>query len=178
MWAGLVSNAGPRYSTPMVEAHREERDPKAPQVAPVPRCDEDIQFEPTYLPAGFGHKEFAGALPGGRPPDDQSSLGGEPNEEQVIVHYRGSGGRAIEVRRPGTEFAELAQADDAPTIEVLGTETAGFAPINPGGDDFIVQFTYPSTARSTNHCAIYSLNEYGVSLDRLKEVAEGLRLKH
>ncbi len=48
---------------------------------------------------------------------------------------------------------------------------------SPGGDDFIVQFTYPPDAKSTNHCAIYSLNEYGVSLDELKKVAEDLRLK-
>ena len=96
----------------------------------------------------------------------------------MIAHYRGSSSRAIEVRRPGTVFSELAQADDAPTIEVLGTETSGFAPISPGGNEFIVHFTYPpqeaERRQKHNWCAVYSLNEYGVSLDQLKKVAAGL----
>ena len=146
--------------------------------ASVPRCNEDIPFEPTYLPEGFDHKVFSGGFPGGRPPDDLSSSGiGQPGEEQVIVHYRGSRARAIEIRRPGTLFTELAQGDDAPTIEVLGGETAGFAPIQPGGDDFIVSFHYPVGARPDQWCSSYSLNEYGVPLSELKRVAEGLRLK-
>ena len=145
--------------------------------ASVPRCSEDIPFEPTYLPDGFRHEVRKGAFPGGRPPDDQSSTGGKPHEEQVIVHYRSSDSRAIEIRRPGTHFTELAQGNDAPTIEVLGNETSGFAPIQPGGDDYIVQFTYPNApnSRSHNWCSVYSLNEYGVSLAELKKVAEGLR---
>lgn len=120
----------------------------------------------TYLPDGFRRRVFEGRAAGGHRPDRHG---------QVILHLRGEGSRAIEIRRPGTFFSELAQHDDAPTIEVLGGATAGFAPISPGGDDFIVLFTYPVGARSTNHCAIYSLNEYGVSLDELKKVAEGLR---
>lgn len=144
---------------------------------PTPRCDEDIPFEPTYLPNGFDHELFEGRLPGGRPPDDQSSIGGERGEAQAIVHYRGSGGRTIEIRRPGTAFTELAQRSDTPKIEVLGTETTGFAPIQPRGNKFIVQFSYPATAGPRQWCSLYYLNEYGVKLAELKEVAEGLRAR-
>lgn len=149
----------------------------SPRQASVPRCDEDILFEPTHLPEGFGHQLFEGPFPAGRPPDDQSSIGGKPGEEQVIVHYRGSGGRAIEIRRPGTHFTELAQDNDAPTIEVLGTETSGFAPIGPGGDDFIVQFVYPAPAGPRQWCSQYSLNEHRVPLSELKKVAESLQVR-
>lgn len=133
---------------------------------PGSACKHDIPFEVTYLPDGFRRRVFEGRAHGSSRPDQ---------EGQVIVHLRGMGSRAIEIRRPGTFFSELAQRDDAPTIEVLGGETAGFAPISPGGDDYIVLFTYPVGAKSTNHCAIYSLNEYGVPLQELKKVAEGLR---
>ena len=147
--------------------------------ASVPRCSRDIPFEPTYLPEGFRHELFEGAFSGGRPPDDLAASGiGGPHEEQVIVHYRGSGGRAIEIRRPGTLFTELAQSDDAPTIEVLGAETSGFAPISPYGNEFMVQFSYPPhKTRRHQWCKTYSLNEYGVPLEQLKRVAEGLRRK-
>lgn len=144
----------------------------------LPRCSDDIPFEPTYLPEGFGHEVFDGPFPGGRRPDDLASSGiGKPHEEQVIVHYRGSRDRAIEIRRPGTLFTELAQGDDAPTIEVLGVKTAGFAPIAPGGDEFIVAFRYPSSAKPHQWCSSYSLNEYDVSLAELKKVAESLRVR-
>lgn len=144
------------------------------QEASVPRCSEAIPFEPTYLPDGFGHELYKGMFPAGRPPEDQSSIGGRPGEEQVIVHYRGSDSRAIEIRRPGTLFTELAQGNDTPTIEVLGMETSGFAPIEPGGDEFIVQFHYPPGARPHDWCSWYSLNGYGLSLAELKRVARGL----
>lgn len=143
----------------------------------VPRCSEDIPFEPTHLPEGFGHEVFDGPFPGGRPPDDQSSIDGKPNEEQVIVHYRGSRARGIEIRRPGTLFSELAQRNDAPRIEVLGSETTGFAPIAPGGSQFIVQFDYPPGARPDQWCSLYSLNEYGIALAELKKVAVSLRIR-
>lgn len=95
----------------------------------------------------------------------------------MILHYRGSGSRAIEIRRPGTLFTELAQGNDAPTIEVLGSKTTGFAPMEPGGDDFIVQFSYPPHPQPHEWCARYSLNEYGVvPLEELKKVAEALRV--
>ncbi len=93
------------------------------------------------------------------------------------MHYRGAGDRAIEIRRPGTIFTELAQRSDAPRIEVLGTETTGFAPIEPGGNKFIVSFRYPSGAGPHQWCSLYSLNEYGVSLAGLKKVAESLRVR-
>lgn len=144
---------------------------------PSPRCDADIPFEPTYLPDGFGHELFAGRFPGGRPLDDPRSTGGKRHQEQVVVHYRGAGDRAIEIRRPGTIFTELAQRSDAPTIEVLGTETSGFAPIGPGGNRFIVSFRYPPGAGPHQWCLLYSLNEYGVSLAELTKVAEGLRVR-
>ncbi len=129
-------------------------------------CSEEIPFDATYLPGGFEHKLVPGPAPRGRPRD---------GEEQVIFHFRGSNGRAIEVRRPGTLFVELAQGDDAPTIHVLGEDTAAFGPINPGGNEFIVFITYPSNADPEDQCAWFSLNEVGVSLAELKKVAEGLR---
>ena len=79
------------------------------------------------------------------------------------------------MRRPGTLFAELAQGDDAPTIRVLGEDTASFGPINPGGDEFMVFITHPREAGPEDRCAWFSLNEVRVSLAELKEVAEGLR---
>lgn len=57
---------------------------------PTTRCNEDLPFEPTYLPDGFRHEEVQGAFPGGRPPDDQSSIGGGT--------ARGTGDRSL----PGT----------------------------------------------------------------------------
>ena len=149
----------------------------SPREVSVPRCSEGIPFEPTYLPEGFGHEVFESRFPGGRPLDDQRSTGGKRHEEQVVVHYRGSGGRAIEIRRPGTIFTELAQRSDAPRIEVLGAETTGFAPIQPGGNKFIVSFRYPPGAGPHQWCSLYSLNEYGVSLSELKQVAESLRVR-
>lgn len=95
----------------------------------------------------------------------------------MIVHYRGPDDRAIEIRRPGTLFVELAQRSDAPTITVIGAETSGFAPIGPGGHDFIVQFRYPPGTGPHQWCSYYSLNEYGVSLEELKKIAEGLELR-
>lgn len=145
-----------------------------------PLCDEEIPFEPTYLPEGFGDEVFPGPFPGGRPSDDLSSIGsGEGRHDQVIFHYRGSGSRAIEIRRPGTLFTELAQGDDAPTITVLGNETSAFAPISPGENEFIVAFSYPlqGSWRKWQWCATFTLNEYRVSLDELTKVAEGLQLK-
>lgn len=140
-------------------------------------CSTDIPFEVTYLPDGFETKQYPGPFPGAdRPPDDlTTSVGARRGEYQVIVHYRGSEARAIEIRRPGTHFTELAQGDDAPTIEVLGEKTTGFAPIGPGGDEFIVQFRYPLDARPHEWCKTYSLNEYGVPLEELKKVARGLQ---
>lgn len=148
---------------------------RAPAKVAVPRCSQDIPFEPTYLPDGFGHAQFNGRFPGGRPLDDPRSTGGKRHEEQVVAHYRGSGERAIEIRRPGTIFVELAMGNSHPTIEVLGTEIPNFAPIGPGGNKFIVSFRNPPRARPHQWCSLYSLNEYGLSLAELKKVAEGLQ---
>lgn len=172
VWFGLRSSDDVAINNDRGSVFVEESDSNA---VPTPRCDEDVPFDPTYLPAGFRHKRFDGRFEGGRPLDDQSSIGGEPHEEQAAVHYRGSSGRAIEIRRPGTVFTELAQRNDAPTIKVLGIETSGFAPIGPGGNEFIVQFPYPPGAKPHQWCSHYSLNEYGVPLPELKKVAEGLR---
>jgi hypothetical protein len=157
-----------RYTTPTVKV--------TPPNGDLSFCEEDIPFRATFLPRGFRNETIPGPFPGGRAEDDLSTLKkSAAGKRQVIVHYRGPGGRAIEIRRPGTLFIELAQRSDAPTIEVLGTETAGFAPIGPGGDEFIVTFPYPRGAKPHRWCAHYSLNEYGVSLAKLKKVAEGLR---
>jgi hypothetical protein len=130
------------------------------------RCSKEIPFEPTYVPAGFERELIQGPAPGGRPPD---------GKRQVIFHLSSNDGRAIEVRRPGTLFAELALSDDAPTIHVLGADTANFGPIAPGGKEFIVFITYPLNADPDEGCASFSLNDAGVSLAELKKVAEGLQ---
>jgi hypothetical protein len=130
------------------------------------RCDDEIPFEPTYLPAGFDRNPKPGPAPGGRPYDDR---------DQVILHFRGEKAHAIEVRRPGTLFTELALGDDAPTIRVLGHDTASFGPISPHGHDFMVFITHPNRAEPGEQCATFSLNGVGVSLGELKRVAEELR---
>lgn len=128
------------------------------------RCSEEMP-EPTYLPAGFEDRFIRGPAPGSRPADGKG---------QVIFHLRGDGGRAIEVRRPGTPFTELALGDDAPTIRVLGGDTPNFGPIEPGGNQFIVQFVHPKGADIEDRCSTFSLNEVGLPLAKLKKVAKGL----
>ncbi len=174
VWVGWNSRRGPVIVTDRGSVFIDESEVAE---TPIPRCEGDIPFEPTYLPDGFGHDRSQGTSPRGRPPDDQSPIGGEPHEEQVIVHYRGPDGRAIEIRRPGTLFAELAQADDAPTVYVLGAPTSGFGPLEPLSNDFIVSFRYPHDARPHQWCSYYSLNEYGLSLAELKKVATNLRVR-
>ena len=123
-------------------------------------CGGDVPFLPGYLPEGFSDEPIVGPAPGAPP--------GE--EGQLVVHWTNEG-RAFEVRNPGTLFVEIAQEDDAPTITVLGRETADFGPIVPMEEDYIVQFTIGPKG---DECSLWSLNEYGLSLDELKKVAEGL----
>lgn len=124
--------------------------------------DVHMPFEPGYLPDGFSAEAKPGPAPGGFPAEDG----------QVVVHWTDGEGRAIEARNPGTLFAELAQEDDAPTIEVLGRETADFGPVVPMEEDYIVQFTI---GERDARCSLWTLNEYGVPLAELLRVAEGLR---
>jgi hypothetical protein len=128
--------------------------------------DPDMPFEPTYLPPGFSGEVRPGPAPGGFPAEDG----------QVVVHWTDGRGRAFEARNPGTLFAELAQEDDAPTVTVLGEETADFGPIVPMEDDYIVQFSIEreGVAVPRRPCSLWSLNEYGLPLDELLRVAEGL----
>lgn len=127
-------------------------------------CEADLTFDLTYLPEGFSHEPRPGPAP--TAPTAQDG--------QAVVYYAAGEDRFIEIRRPGTLFTELALADDAPTIDVLGTPTPNFAPREPAGDDFIVQFQYEGDMAPSS-CTNYSLDEYGVPLDELKRVAEGLR---
>lgn len=130
-------------------------------------CNASVPFEPGFLPKGFQRRQFRGPAPGAEPADSKG---------QVIVHYRGPGGKAIEIRGPGTMFSELALSDEAPTVEVLGEDTPNFGPVEPGGTDFIVQFIYaPGAERRPEKCTSYSLNGYGLTLGTLKRVAESLR---
>lgn len=164
VFAGACGSLEPRASS-VHSGQSTPTDARSPiQTA---RCDESIPFEPTYLPEGFTKEPFNGPADRARPPDTRG---------QVIVHYRGPGSTAVEIRRPGTLFTELAQADDAPTINVLGSETSAFGPIEPFGSDFIVSFTLPLESSSEDDCALYSLNEYGVPLAELMRVAKGLRM--
>lgn len=138
--------------------------------SPVPppssdvECPGPVPVEPGYLPPGFDPEPVMGPAPGAPPAE----------EGQVVIHYT-DGQRSIELRRPGTLFVELAQEDDAPTIRVLGTETADFGPVEPGGDRYIVQFPYPFGSSLEERCALFSLNEEGLNLHELLRVAQGLR---
>jgi hypothetical protein len=124
--------------------------------------DDELPFRPAYLPEGFEEKTRPGPAPGAPAAEDG----------QVVVHWTDGEGRSFEARNPGTLFAELAQEDDAPTVTILGRETADFGPIVPMEEDYIVQFTIgPRAAR----CSLWSLNEYGLPLDELLRVAEGLQ---
>lgn len=131
--------------------------------------DTDLRFSPGYLPDGFSPEAVPGPAPGGFPAE----------EGQVVVHWTDGQGNSFEARNPGTLFAELAQEDDAPTITVLGEETPDFGPLAPMTHDYIVQFTYnpqglPDNVEGPADCGLWSLNEYGLSLNELKRVAEGL----
>jgi hypothetical protein len=120
------------------------------------------------MPEGFSEHVVSGPAPGAPP--------AEPG--QSVVHYTDGGGRAFEIRRPGTLFVELAQGDDAPTIDVLGRETSSFGPIEPGGDSYIVQFIYrPAGEFIRRGCELFSINEYGLALGELLKIAEGIEVR-
>jgi hypothetical protein len=124
-------------------------------------CGGTVPFGPGYLPAGFSPEPVIGTPPGAPPPE----------KGQLVVHWTDGQSRVIEARHPGTLFAELAQEDDAPTVTVLGRETTDFGPVVPMEEDYIVQFTIgPRDQR----CSLWSLNEYGLPLNQLLRVAEGL----
>jgi hypothetical protein len=128
---------------------------------------DDLYFSPGYLPERFSSEALPGPAPGAPPAE----------EGQVVVHWTDGQGNSFELRNPGTLFVEIAQEDDAPTITVLGYPTADFGPIVPMEDDYIVQFQYPPRfpkGAFPGNCSLWSLNEYGLSLDELKRVAEGL----
>lgn len=134
---------------------------------PAESCNPRIEFEPGFLPGDFTRRQFRGPAPSAAGPD---------GKDQVIVHYRGAQGRALEIRRPATMFLELAVSEESSTVQVLGQRTPNFGPVEPGGTELIVQFTYASGGdEHGERCSSYSLNEYGLSLGTLKRVAEALR---
>ncbi|HEX2030554.1 MAG TPA: hypothetical protein VHL78_04020 [Actinomycetota bacterium] len=154
-----------------------ERTPPVPgdrsRIVMPGRCAGEVGFRPGYLPAGFDPEPVPGRAPGAPPGEDG----------QGVVHWT-DGQRSIELRRPGMLFVELAQGEDAPTITVLGEDTSSFGPVapnyeNPEDEDHMVQFRYPPDAPPINDhtkdCAFFSLNEYGLGLEELIQVAEGLR---
>ena len=183
--AAVVVVGGAAFAAPrVVDAFRAEPEVRpggmpSPTGDPAPgggateeplRCSDEVPFRPGHLPEGFSDEPIPGPAPGGFPAE----------EGQLVVHWTDGQGNSFEARNPGTLFAELAQEDDAPTITVLGRATADFGPIVPMEEDYIVQFTYdPGGLPETDGiagCELWSLNEYGVSLDELKRVAEGLEL--
>jgi len=132
-------------------------------------CPQDVPFAPSYLPEGFDNDPEVGPAPGAPPPEEPGDRPG-----QVVIYYTDGRTRSVEVRRPGTLYVELALADDAPTITVLGDQVNDVYPVSPGGTDLIVQFRYPATAPSNDACSLWSLNEYGLGPDELRKIAEGL----
>jgi hypothetical protein len=129
--------------------------------------DTELPFRPAYLPEGFEEEAHPGPAPGAPPAEDG----------QVVVHWTDGQGRAFEARNPGTLFAELAQEDDAPTVTVLGEETADFGPIVPMEEDYIVQFMIERKGEAVprHPCSLWSLNEHGLPLEELLRVAKGLQ---
>ena len=103
----------------------------------------------------------AGPSPGPGPPADIAFEADLQPETRTVPT-----GRAATVTITAYEPGQV-------EIERLGLT----APVEPNGDDFMVQFNYPADAAPNEPCSLYSLNEYGVSLAELKLVAEGLRLK-
>jgi hypothetical protein len=132
-------------------------------------CPQDVPFAPSYLPEGFDEDPEFGPASGAPPPEEPGDRPG-----QVVIHYTDGTARSVEVRRPGTLYVELALADDAPTITVLGAQVNDVYPVSPGGSDLIVQFRYPLTVASSDACALWSLNGYGLGPGELRKIAEGL----
>jgi hypothetical protein len=139
-----------------------------PPPGPGVLCSDPVPFRPTYLPEGFSPQAVSGPAPGAPP--------AEPR--QYVVHWT-DGERAFEVRRPGTLFLEIGGEDGGPTITVLGQEVIPAAPVEPMGDDYIVQFRHPADAPRaedwSRDCALYSIDEHGLPPAELERVAEGLR---
>ncbi|MGH2723893.1 MAG: hypothetical protein ACRDI0_06440 [Actinomycetota bacterium] len=136
-------------------------------------CPGPLGFEPSHLPEGFSEDPVPGPAP-------QSIYPAE--DGQGVVHWT-DGERSFEIRRPGMLFVEIVQEEGGPTITVLGRETADFGPVvpnyeeGPAGEDFMVQFRHPNrgaTSDPTKDCTFHSVNEYGLGLDELTRVAEGL----
>jgi len=132
-------------------------------------CPQDVPFAPSYLPEGFDEDPEVGTADGAPPPEEPGDRPG-----QVVIHYTDGMARSVEVRRPGTLYVELALTDDAPTIIVLGAQVNDVYPVSPGGTDLIVQFRYPVSAPSSDACALWSLNAYGMGPGELRKIAEGL----
>lgn len=158
------SDAPPNSSSRGASPTPSSEEPDAEQ---SPRCNEDIPFEATYVPEGFASE----------PEEGQASETSEPDMRgQVIEHYSSPQSRAIEIRRPGSAFIELARSDDSRMIEVLGEKTPNFGPMGPGDDRLLVQFVYsePGAPRESE-CSSYSANGFNISLRELIRFAEGLR---
>jgi hypothetical protein len=58
-----------------------------------------------------------------------------------------------------------------PGWTIIGRETPDFGPIAPMTEDYIIRFTIGPRDKK---CSLWSLNEYGLPLDELLRVAEGL----
>ena len=127
-------------------------------------CSKQFPFEVTYLPEGFSRDPRSGSAPGAPAAE----------KGQVVKHYRGNDGRYVEIRRPGTRFSELALGADAPSIKVLRRRTANLGPIEPGGNNLIIQFRF-AAGSSPRGCEVYSLDEYGLPMKELMRIARGLR---
>jgi hypothetical protein len=123
--------------------------------------NQHLRFSPGYLPEGFSDQPRPGPAPGAPPAEDG----------QVVIHWTDGHGHSFEARNPGTLFAELALGDNPRTITVLGERTANFGPLAPMTEDYLVQF---SIGPPGERCSLWSLNEYGLSLQELIRVAEGL----
>ena len=125
---------------------------------------------PAHVPSGgLPAPEGPVARAGTRRAARGGGASGDPLDRRPGPGLRGS--------EPGTLFAELAQEDDAPTVTVLGEETADFGPIVPMEENYIVQFSIErkGVAVPRHPCSLWSLNEYGLPLNELLRVAEGLQ---
>ena len=149
------------------------------------RCTDWFGFYPTYLPAGLVDDQVLGQGPPTGGPLLGRPVVAPPLEKGQVALSWTDGERFIEIRRPGMLFAELAQEEGAPTVTVLGQETADYGPLapnyeqGPAGEDFMIQFRYPADSQPaedpSTDCAFFSVTEYGLDQEELIRFAEGLR---
>jgi Tol biopolymer transport system component len=135
----------------------------APAPRPVGSTCPGIPLEPSFLPSGVDAVQEAGLAPG--------APHAEPGQQ--VVHYTNGADRSVEIRRPATSSIDL--NGERPEVNVLGSVTDEVGPAERGSDHLIIRFPYRSGLGLNDRCDRYSVDGYGLRIDELIRVAEGLR---